>query len=193
MWWMKVPSEAWIPYKQTSGWPASPRNSDKSKHGIPRHENTSELSSAESEEQRKWLTSVDVTNLNEQSDLTVAAMLVPNKTRRTCFELSEISIRLMNYIKYTEQTLAQTLSYKEFTKVISKCCICRVKNHSTCWLVFSYRILSRHIYPWIYHERQVVLYDQGGTPGESLWGPQKSSDRHFIALQWPQKNQTSTL
>lgn len=42
---MKVTSEAQIPYKQTSGWPASPRSSDKSKHGIPQHENTLQLSS----------------------------------------------------------------------------------------------------------------------------------------------------
>lgn len=61
---MKVMSEAQIPHKQTSGWPASPRNSDKSKHGIPQHENILQLSSTKNKEQRKWLTSVDVTNLN---------------------------------------------------------------------------------------------------------------------------------
>lgn len=61
---MKVMSEARIPYKQTSGWPASPGSSDESKHSIPQHENTLQLSSTERKEQRKWLTSVDVTNLN---------------------------------------------------------------------------------------------------------------------------------
>lgn len=58
------------------------------------------------------------------------------------------------------------------------------------WLNNTQQI-DRH--PCIYNERQVVLYDQWGTPGESLGGPRKSSDRHFIALQWPQKSQTSTL
>lgn len=48
--------------------------SNKSKHSIPQHENTLGLSSTKSEEQRKWLTSVDVTNLNSQSDPTVVAI-----------------------------------------------------------------------------------------------------------------------
>lgn len=81
----------------------------------------------ESKEQRKWLTSVDVTNLNEQTDLTVAAILVSNKTRRTCFELSKICICLVNYIAYNSKQTS-VLSYNKFQKVASKFCICSVKT-----------------------------------------------------------------
>lgn len=45
---MKVSSEARISRKQTSGWPASPEEQpDRSKHGVPQHENTAALGTNE--------------------------------------------------------------------------------------------------------------------------------------------------